>query len=82
MAGDLRHAKSGAVIAKPDISSHFLADLVQGFPHEPEIFLGGVGSSEALRGGSVGDIVQQALGGGPDDRDDIRAPVLRRPGLD
>ena len=51
--------------------TQLLAYLVQGIPHQAEVFLGGVSAAEALGGGAVGHVVQQGLAGGADDGDDV-----------
>ena len=70
--GDLRHAEAGAVVAEADVAMLLRADLVESRPHEAEVLLGGVGAAEALGGGPVGHVIEEALARGADDRDHVR----------
>jgi len=68
---NFRHTEARAVIDKPHVAPQFLSYLVEGFAHDAEILLRGVSAAEALGGGTVGNIIQQALGRGADDGDNL-----------
>ena len=51
----------------------FLADFVEGLAHDAEVLLGGEGAAEALGGRAVRHVVEEALSGGADHGDDVRA---------
>ena len=70
--GDLRHAEARAVVAEPNVPVLLRPHLVERRPHEAEVLLGGVGAAEALGGGPVGHVIQEALPRGADDRDHVR----------
>ena len=70
---DLRHAQPGGVVGQPHVAAELLAGLVQRRPHQAEVLLGGVGAGEALAGRALGHVVEQALPGRADHRDDVGA---------
>ena len=68
---DLRHAEARGVVDEINIAALPHDRFVQCAPHDPEVFLRGVGSAEALGGRTVGDIVKEALRGGADNGDAV-----------
>ena len=68
---DLRHAETARVVGQADIAAEFLARLVEGSSHEPEVLLRGIGPGIALARRALGDEVEQALPGRTDDGDDV-----------
>ena len=69
---DLRHAHAGGVVAKSHILAVLFPHPIQRFTHDPEVFLSSIGSAKAFCSGTVGHIVQKALGCGADNGNDIR----------
>jgi hypothetical protein len=69
--GDLWHAQARAVVGQPDVAAHLVAHLVQRGAHQAKVLLRGIGAAKAFGGGAKGHVVQQALAGGADHRNDV-----------
>ena len=80
--GDFGHAQTGAVVAQTDIALLLTTHLVQSLTHQAEVLLGGIGTAEALGGGTVRHVVQQGLAGGTDHGDDVGTLLGAGLGLD
>ena len=71
--GDFGHAQPAAIIRQADVTAQLRAHLVQRGAHQAEVFLRGVSAAKAFRSGAIGHVIEQALPGRSDDRDDIGA---------
>ena len=80
--GDLRHAQPRAEARQAHVAAVLLGPLVHRLAHDPEVRLGGEGAAVALGRRAVGDVVEQALRGRADHRDDVAAGLRDRLGVD
>ena len=77
--GDLRHAQARAEVRQAHVAAVLLRPLVERLAHDPEVLLRGERAAVALRRRAVGHVVEQALRGRADHRDDVAARLRRPP---